>query len=194
MGAGVKGIEGEQAAVLLRYLRVKSMFSTDQLLTYSQWAGIATLVFAVITGVGFIFSWGIRFRLVGVTAFMGVLAAGIFGLGLGLFTRTEIPGAMTYSRVFDDGARRIVITVAPDLTESQLVATLQQAGADLFSPGRVGRPDQFLSIRARTLVHPHPGVSEPLYLGEIRRSISQREDRNFKVDLFPEAIAKLQNQ
>ncbi|MGL5083528.1 MAG: Ycf51 family protein [Microcoleaceae cyanobacterium] len=167
------------------------MLSTAQLLTYSQWAGIATLVFAVITGLGFIFNWGIRFRLVGVTAFMGVLAGGIFGLGLGLFTRTEIPGALSYSRVFDDGARQIVITVAPDITESQLAATLQQAGSDLFSPGRVGRANQSLSIRARTLIHPQPGISEPLYLGEIKRSLSQREDNNFEINLFPEAIAKL---
>ncbi len=167
------------------------MLSTAELLNYSKWFGLLTLACGGITVLGFIFKWGIRFRLVGVTAFMGVLTGGVLGLGLGLFNRTEIPGAVRYTRVFDNGARQIVIAVAPEITQSQLEATLQQAADNLFSPGRVGRSDQFLTIRARTLIHPSPGVSEPLYLGEVKRSVYQRDDNNLQIQIFPERLAKL---
>lgn len=167
------------------------MLDTAEVLSYSKWFGLLTLVCGGITVLGFILKWGIRFRLVGVTAFMGVLTGGVIGLGLGLFNRTEVPDAVRYTRVFDNGAREIVIAVTPEITQTQLEATLQEAASNLFSPGRVGRSDQFLTIRARTVIHPEPGVSEPLYLGEVKRSIYQREDNNQQIQIFPESLAKL---
>lgn len=145
------------------------MLTTPELLNFSKWLGIATLALAALTVLAFVLNWGFRFRLVGITAFTGVLAGGVFALGLGLFQRVEIPGAVRYSRVFDDGARQIVIAVAPDITETQLEATLQQAASDLYSPGRGGAGQMPLVIRARTIVHPQPGVSEPIFLGRVQR-------------------------
>jgi hypothetical protein len=168
------------------------MLSTAALLNYSKWIGFFTLFCAFLTVLGFIFKWGIRFRLVGITAFMGVLTSGVFALGLGLFNRVEVPGAVRYSRVYDDGDRQIVVAVAPQTTPTELEATLQQAGADLFSPGRAGRPDERLTIRARTLIHPEPGVSEPVYLGQVRRSYSPEKGQNLEVDLYLERFAHLQ--
>ncbi|MGB3403293.1 MAG: Ycf51 family protein [Microcoleaceae cyanobacterium] len=167
------------------------MLDTAELLNYSKWFGLLTLLSGGITVLGFLFKWGIRFRLVGITAFMGVLTGGVIGLGLGLFNRTEIPDAVRYTRVYDNGAREIVIAVTPEITQTQLEATLQEAASNLFSPGRVGRSDQFLTIRARAIIHPEPGVSEPLYLGEVKRSIYQREDNNQQIEIFPESLAKL---
>ncbi|WP_413166368.1 Ycf51 family protein [Capilliphycus salinus ALCB114379] len=168
------------------------MLSTAALLNYSKWIGFFTLFCAFLTVVGFIFKWGIRFRLVGVTAFMGVLTGGVFALGLGLFNRVEIPGAVRYARVYDDGGTQIVIAVASQTTPTELEATLQQAAADLFSPGRSGRPDQRLTIRARTLIHPEAGVSEPVFLGQVRRSNFQRDDQNLEVDIYLERFAHVE--
>ncbi|KKD34671.1 MAG: Ycf51 family protein [Limnoraphis robusta] len=168
------------------------MLSTGELLNYSKWIGIFTLFCAFLTVLALIFKWGIRFRLVGITAFMGVLTLGVFGLGLGLFNRVAVPGAVRYSRVYDDGDRQIVIVVAPEITPTELEATLQQAAADLFSPGRTGQPDERLTIRARTLIHPEPGVSEPVYLGEVRRSNVQGNGQDLEVDIDQERFAHLQ--
>ncbi|MGB3534306.1 MAG: Ycf51 family protein [Microcoleaceae cyanobacterium] len=169
------------------------MLSNAEVLSYSKWFGLLTLVFAAITVLGFIFKWGIRFRLVGATAFMGVLTGGVIGLGLGLFDRTEIPNAVRYSRVFDNGAREIVIAVPSDISPTQLEATLQQAAGDLFSPGRMGRSDQFMTIRARTIIHPEIGVSEPVYVGAVKRSVYQREDNNLQIQVFSERLAHVQD-
>ena len=53
--------------------------------TYTQWSILATIFFFLLAVVAFIFKWGIRFRLVGITGFMIVLTVGLFGLGLVLF-------------------------------------------------------------------------------------------------------------
>lgn len=166
--------------------------TTATWLELTKWMSIATLVLAGTTAIAFIFKWALRFRLVGVTAFTGVLTIGVFGLSLGLFYRVEIPGAVRYTRVFDDGGRQVVVTVAPSITESQLDATLRQAAADLYSPGRGGQLQEALLIRARTIVHPEPNVSQPLYLGQVKRSVLQREDENLDIKLSSENLARLQ--
>jgi Protein of function (DUF2518) len=168
------------------------MFTTDDFLQYTQWSGIATLVFAGVTILGFILKWGIRFRLVGTTGFMLVLTGGLFALSLTPLTRTVIPGALRYSRVYDNGATQAVITVPTEITPSELEATLRQAASDLYSYGRLGTTqNNQLTIRARVITHPEPGVSIPLYLGQVKRSLSQREDSQMAIDIYQDKFAQL---
>lgn len=167
------------------------MLTTADFLTFAQWVGILTLVSGVIAVVGFIFKWGIRFRLVGVTGFLGVLTVGLFALGLVPFTRTVIPGAIRFSVVYDNGGNQTVIAVPPSITQSELDATLRQAASDLFSYGRLGGADNQLTIRARTIVHPEPGVSQPLFLGEVKRSLATRNDDQMVINVYPESFAQL---
>lgn len=167
------------------------MPTVTDFLTYTQWAGIATLLLGAITGLSFIFRWPYRFRLVGATSFLGVLTAGLFSLSLVPFTRTVVPGAVRFSLVYDTGSTQVVIALPSEITESELTATLQQAASDLFSPGRLGRGNEQLTIRARTVLHPEPGVSQPLLLGQVQRSLSLRDDDNLKITVFPENLAQL---
>ena len=163
------------------------MPTTADFLLAAKWAGILTLVCGAMTVIGFIFQWGIRFRLVGVTGFMLVLTAGLFSLGLVPFSRTTIPGAIRFSTVYDTGATQAVVTVPPQITEDELTATLRQAAYDLFSPGRLSRGENQLTIRVRTILHPEPGVSKPLYLGEIKRSLFVRDDDQMQITLYSHA-------
>lgn len=167
------------------------MFDTETLIQGAQWSGIATIVCAALAVLAFLFKWGIRFRLVGITGFMAVLTGGIFALGLGLYTRPSVPGSVSYSRIFDTGAAQVVIAVPPDITEAQLIATLQQASGDLFSPGRLSQGNDQMLIRARTILHPKPGVSQPLYLGEVQRSLAIRDDEHATIKLYRDALAQL---
>jgi len=167
------------------------MPTTADFLTFSQWAGIATLACAVLTVLGFIFNWGIKFRLVGVTGFIGVLTGGLFALGLVPFTRTAIPGAIRFSLVYDTGATQAVIAVTPTITSDQLEATLRQAASDLYSFGRVGRDQEQLTVRVRTIIHPEPGVSQPLYLGQVKRSLSNRDDQQMALEIYQDKFALL---
>jgi Protein of function (DUF2518) len=162
--------------------------------TYTLWSGYATIFFLIVAIVAFIFKWVFRFRLVGVTSFMAVLTAGFFALNLGLFKHVEIPGAVRYSLVYDSGANQAVIAIAPEaIEESAIEPTLRQAASDLFSFGRASVDgDDKLTLRLRTMLHPQPGVSVPLYLGEIKRSLYNRdEEQAAQVKIFSQNIAKL---
>ncbi|WP_013320404.1 Ycf51 family protein [Gloeothece verrucosa] len=166
-------------------------FPTD-FSTYTLWSAYLTVAFLLFTIIAFIFKWGFRFRLVGVTGFMGVLTGGLFALGLGLYTRTEVPGSVRYALVYDNGANQAVISVADQINPSQVEATLYQASDDLFSFGRADREGQGkLTIRLRTLVHPEPGLSIPLYLGEVKRSLRVRDDEQVQVTIFTDKFAQL---
>lgn len=167
------------------------MLTTANFLTFAQWTGILALVLAAIALLGFVFKWGIRFRLVGVTGFMLVLTGGLFALSLVPFTRSVIPGAVRFSLVFDNGGNQAVIVVPPSITQTELDATLRQAASDLFSYGRLGGSDSKLTIRARTIVHPEPGVSKPLFLGQVKRSLVTREDEQMAIDIYSERFAQL---
>ncbi len=163
--------------------------------TYAQWSAYATLAVFLLSVIGFVTRWGIRFRLVGITGFMLVLTGGLFGLGLGLFSRVEIPGSRQFSLVYDNGGNSTVISLPNDITPSELEATLQQAANDLFSYGRTalgGKSE--LSIRARTLIHPEPGVSKPLYIGQIKRSLANRDDATMEIEIFEDKLAQLQQK
>ena len=139
-----------------------------EFLEATQWFGIGTLACGALTLLAFVLKWGIRFRLVGITGFMAVLTVGVFGLSFEPFTRTSVPGAVAYTTVFDSGANQIVIKVPTPITEEALEATLQQAAGNLLNPTRIGRPDQSPTIRARTIIHQDPGISELAYIGQIQ--------------------------
>jgi hypothetical protein len=169
----------------------QKMLTNTDLLIIAKWMGITTIVFGALTTIAFLLKWGFRFRLVGVTSFLGVLTGGLVALGWGLYTRTEIPGAVHYTLVYDNGGTQTVIAVPPTITPSELTATMQQAGADLYSPGRLGSGKNEMVVRVRTIIHPEEGVSQPLYLGEVKRALNQREDAQMDIKTFPQAIAKL---
>lgn len=161
------------------------------LVTIALWSGYFTLFCAALMVLGWVLKWGIRFRLVGITGFMGVLTGGLFALGLGLHDRPQIPGAVKFTRVFDSGASQVVIVVPPTITEAQLDATLRQAAVDLYSTGRLSQGEATMTIRARSLLHPQPGVSQPLYLGQIKPSLSSPTDQQAIVEIDREQFARL---
>ena len=168
------------------------MFETIDLFTCAKWLAIGTVVALLVTVAAFIFSWGFRFRLVGVTSFTGVLAAGFFALGLGLFPHAEIPGAERYALIYDNGANQAVVAVSPEIEKSAIEPTLIQAASDLYSYGRTGTGgnDRF-TIKLRTVLHPRPGVSQPLFLGTAKRSIMERSSNEIEIEIFNENVAQL---
>jgi hypothetical protein len=162
--------------------------SPGEFLTFTEWSAIATLAFGGLAAIAFFLKWGVRFRLVGVTGFMLVLTGGLFALSIVPFTRASVPGAVRFTTVFDNGSNQAVILVPTSITESELTATLQKASGDLFSFGRLSGSPQGILLRARTMLHPAPGITEPLYLGEVRRSPQANES---VTTIYRENLAKL---
>ncbi len=166
---------------------------TPNFAEFAQWAGILTVVSLVIAGLAFLFKWGIRFRLVGITGFMVVLTAGLFALSFGLLESNLVPGSVKFSLVYDNGGNKAVIALPTQVTESEVEATLLQAASNLASYGRGGSAgDNKFTIRARTIIHPEPGISVPLYLGEVRRSLAFRDEATPEVRIFSDNFVKLE--
>ena len=168
------------------------MLNTLDFFLYAKWLGIGTIISLVVAIIAFVVGWSFRFRLVGVTSFMGVLTAGVFALGLGLFPHAEIPGAARYALIYDSGANQAVVAVSPKIEKSAIEPTLIQATSDLYSYGRtgVGGNDRF-TIKLRTVLHPQPGISQPLFLATANRSIRDRASEEIEIEVFEENIAKL---
>jgi hypothetical protein len=170
------------------------MFTPASFLEYSKYGGIATVALAVLTVLGLWLQWGFRFRLVGVTGFLGVLTVGLFGLSLGLSPHQSFPGAVRYSLIYDNGNSQAVVSVADQpMTVAAAEATLRQAAQDLYSFGRVGEGDGNMHVRMRSIIHPQPGVSEPVYLGEAVRNLSNRDGMELKIVVNPQSLAKLRS-
>ena len=162
------------------------------LLFYAKWSGILTVVSLVIAILGFIFKWGIRFRFVGITAFLIVVTSSVLALKLSLFTSVSIPGARRYTLVYDNSSDQVVVNIPPEtITPEEAAATLRQAAYNLFSPGRSSYGENQLTVRLRTILHPEPGVSQPVYLGQVKRSLLQRQDENMEVEVFEDNLALL---
>ncbi len=142
----------------------------------AQGMGLFVLGCAILTGIAFVKKWGWRFRMVGVTLFSVVLTVGLFALSLTPLTKEVVAGAVAYKTVYDRFGTDAVIAVAPTITPAELELTLQQAAVRLFSTGRVNNGTDTFTIRARTIVHPRPGVSEPLYLGYWQQSLRRPSD------------------
>ncbi|NER82014.1 MAG: DUF2518 family protein [Leptolyngbya sp. SIO1D8] len=167
------------------------MPTPEEFLEATKWFGIATLAMAALTVLAFVLGWGIRFRLVGVTSFMGVLTGGMFGLSFEPFTQTVIPGAIPYQTVYDSGAAQIVIKVPDSISESELEATLRQAASDLLKPSRLGGPGQIPTIRARTILHQDGGISKLLYLGQAQPITNPETGESLTITLYPDTFTNL---
>lgn len=167
------------------------MLTPADFLKITQWAGIGTLAMAGIAVLAFALKWGIRFRLVGAAGFAAVLTVGLFGLSFEPFSRTVIPGAVPYATVFDSGADKIVITVPPTISETELEATLRQAASNLFKPYRLGVPGSVPTIRARTVAHGQPGVSQLLYVGQVQPLPDPATGDDLTIRLDRQVLAQL---
>ncbi|RMG14438.1 MAG: hypothetical protein D6728_02585 [Cyanobacteria bacterium J055] len=167
------------------------MPTTADFLQATQWVGILTLVCAVLAVLGFLFKWGVRFRLVGVASFMAVLTVGSFSLSLVPFAPTTVPGSVPYTVVYDNGAAQVVIKVPPTITESELEATLRQAGINQFSSGRLSQGKRLLVLRARTILHPEDGVSQPVFLGQVIRALDSNGEDLWDLEIYRDRLAEL---
>ncbi|PZV19639.1 MAG: hypothetical protein DCF20_01125 [Pseudanabaena sp.] len=157
----------------------------------AQAMGVFVLACALVTGLAIAFKWSWRYRMVGATLFSVVLVVGLFSLSFEPITRSSIEGAVPFKLVYDRFGSKATIAVAPTTTPKQLEATLKQASNNLFASGRNGQGESQLTIYARTVVHPREGVSKPLYLGRVKRSISLRNDPNIEVEIFADKFAEL---
>ena len=144
------------------------MVADPLLLKAGSWLAIAGGVLLVLTVLAFVMGWGVRFRLVGVSSFTLLLAAGCGAFAISYSPRSSIEGALVVPVVFDNGSNLVVAAAGADFPleaagpSAEQVASevaVQQAPLVVWGlPSTVGRGRVgYASLEAE-------GVQKPVYL------------------------------
>lgn len=142
----------------------------DQLLlAAAPWLGWSGLALVVLTLVAFLASWGLRFRLVGVSSFTLLLAVSCWAFGVSYTPPVVIEGAVRAPIVFDNGNDLVVAQASVDLDDAAVGATLEQLAGNLRGSGRAS---SLVVVRLRGIRQASDGLGRPVILGEITRDFS----------------------
>jgi len=120
-----------------------------------------------ITSVTFFFKLKIKYRLTGATIFAFLLSVSSWAFLQSYTENINIEGAIYVPVVYDNGYDLIVAKAENDFPIDSINPSLQQIAANLKKGSRSGRD---VTIRIRTLKKISEGVSQPIILGEIKKS------------------------
>ena len=113
------------------------LFRSDPLLLKAGlWLGAAAGVLLLLTLAAFVRSWGVRFRLVGVTSFTGLLALSCLAFAISYSPRRSIEGARVLPVVFDNGADLVVAAAPANLEPASYGPSVEQVARNLRGSGR----------------------------------------------------------
>ena len=142
----------------------------DQLLlAAAPWLGWSGLALVMLTLVAFLASWGLRFRLVGVSSFTLLLAVSCWAFGVSYTPPVVIEGAVRAPIVFDNGNDLVVAQASVGLGDAAVGATREQLAGNLRGSGRASSS---VVVRLRGIRQASDGLGRPVILGEITRDFS----------------------
>ncbi|MFM7085819.1 MAG: DUF2518 family protein [Cyanobium sp.] len=149
--------------------------SADPILFQSgEWLGAASGLLALLTTAGFLWRWGIRFRLVGVTSFTALLALSCLAFAISYTPRVTIPGAVVAPVVYDSGGDLVIAAAAADLPPEAYGPTVLQVATNLRGSGRTS-PDGRVRVRLRRIEPASGGAGRPVVLAEAIRDLASGE-------------------
>ena len=131
------------------------------------WSGVAL---AFITLISFLFRWGPRFRLIGITGFTFLLAGSCWAFANSYSPPVVIQGAIRTPVVFDNGDDLVISQAPPDFPKEAIQPTLEQLAENVRGGGRKGG---VVNVRLRQVLPVEEGVSRPVILGEVVRDLRQ---------------------
>lgn len=138
------------------------------LLTAGEWLGIAGGVLLVLTVVGFLARWGIRFRLVGVTSFTVLLSLSCLAFAVSYAPRQLVDGAVSVPVVFDNGGNLVIAAAPADLDPAAFAPSVEQVALNLRGSGRKG---QLVEVRLRRVEPAGSGTDKPVILASAIRDL-----------------------
>lgn len=152
------------------------MAADPLLLMAAKWLALAALALVVLTVLGFVSRWGIRFRLVGVTSFTALLAISCAAFAVSYTPRVTVPGAVVVPVVFDNGADLVVAAAPADLPLEAAAPSAEQVARNLRPTGR-SPADGIVRVRLRRLEPAGEGLAKPVVLAEARLDLRSGELR-----------------
>ncbi len=136
-------------------------------ISWLTWSGLALIVATLIS---FIFRWGPRFRLIGITGFTFLLAASGWAFSQSYTPPVIIDGAIRTPVVFDNGDDLVISQAPIDFEAESIKPTLEQLANNIRGGGRNGG---VVHVRLRQVLPDGEGISRPVILGEAVRDLRQ---------------------
>jgi hypothetical protein len=138
------------------------------LLTAGEWLGVASAVLLVLTVVGFLVRWGIRFRLVGITSFTVLLSLSCLAFAVSYTPRQLVEGAISVPVVFDNGSDLVIAAAPAQMAPEAYDPSVQQVALNLRGSGR---GTQRVEVRLRRVEPKGDGSDVPVVLATAIRNL-----------------------
>ncbi|KGG15399.1 MULTISPECIES: Ycf51 family protein [unclassified Prochlorococcus] len=128
-----------------------------------KWLAWLGLAFGLFTIIAFLFSFGVRFRLLGATIFTLLLSGSCWAFKESYNPPVTIEGALYVPVVYDNGSNLVVAQAPEDFPKEAIAPSLEQIAKNLKGGGRNGAK---VKIRIRKIESKANGISTPIVLGE----------------------------
>tara|TARA_B100000965_G_scaffold150971_1_gene125494 strand:+ start:5949 stop:6473 length:525 start_codon:yes stop_codon:yes gene_type:complete len=136
----------------------------------TKWLAWGGSGIALLTILAYLFSWGIKFRLTGITIFTLLLSASCWAFNQSYTPPLNVEGYKYAPIVYDNGFDLVVAQASNDFPEDAIKPTLLQIAGNLKGGGRNGAQ---VKVRLRKIESAGEGISQPIILGEIINDLKE---------------------
>ena len=162
------------------------MSMTEVIQDATKWLAWGGLGLGVATILAYIFSWGIKFRLTGITIFTLLLSASGWAFDQSYTPPFNVEGYKYAPIVYDNGFDLVVAQASNDFPEDAIKPTLMQIAGNLKGGGRNGSQ---VKVRLRKIESFDDGISKPIILGELINDLKESKiielpDRNYSASEY----------
>ena len=154
----------------------------------TKWLAWGGSVLGLLTILAYLFSWGIKFRLTGITIFTLLLSASCWAFEQSYRPPFNVEGYKYAPIVYDNGFDLVVAQASSDFPEKAIKPTLRQIASNLKGGNRNGAQ---VKVRLRKIEAAGDGISKPIILGEVINDLKESKiielpNRNYSQneDLF----------
>ena len=150
----------------------------------TKWLALGGSGLALLTVLAYLFSWGIKFRLTGITIFTLLLSASCWAFDQSYTPPLKVEGYKYAPIVYDNGFDLVVAQASNDFPEEAIKPTLLQIAGNLKGGGRNGA---MVKVRLRKIESSGNGISQPIVLGEIINDLKESKiielpNRNYSLE------------
>ena len=136
----------------------------------TKWLAWGGSGLGVLTILAYLFSWGVKFRLTGITIFTLLLSASCWAFDQSYRPPFNVDGYKYAPIVYDNGFDLVVAQASNDFPEEAIKPTLLQIAGNLKGGGRNGAQ---VKVRLRKIESAGNGISEPIVLGEVINDLKE---------------------
>ena len=146
----------------------------------TKWLAWGGSGLGLLTVLAYLFKWGIKFRLTGITIFTLLLSASCWAFEQSYTPPFNVDGYKYAPIVYDNGFDLVVAQAPNDFPKEAIKPTLLQIAGNLKGGGRNGAR---VKVRLRKIESAGDGISKPIILGEIINDLKES-----KIIELPERI------